>query len=213
MSNQHGWEQQPSPQFPPVNQPAYQPPPAAPPPPAPTPFPGTGPVPQVPYTPGEYQPADSPPPPPPAGAWPSGMPTGPPRSRHWWWIGGAVVTVIALAAAGITFAVIKGGGNGGAESPQAAVLNFLAAAQNNDAFAAADLLDPAEGDQVRQILRTEREVVRAADARVYIPQAASTLPVGLDSLNAAMAAFNVARKASADGNRSSTPRAIARSTI
>jgi TrmH family RNA methyltransferase len=32
------------------------------------------------------------------------------------------------------------------------------------------------------------EVVRAADARVYIPQASSTLPVGLESLNAAMAA-------------------------
>lgn len=32
------------------------------------------------------------------------------------------------------------------------------------------------------------EVVRSADARVYIPQALSTVPVGLESLNAAMAA-------------------------
>lgn len=32
------------------------------------------------------------------------------------------------------------------------------------------------------------EIVRAADARVYIPQAAATAPVGIESLNAAMAA-------------------------
>jgi RNA methyltransferase, TrmH family len=32
------------------------------------------------------------------------------------------------------------------------------------------------------------ELVRAADARVYIPQAAATAPVGIESLNAAMAA-------------------------
>ena len=32
------------------------------------------------------------------------------------------------------------------------------------------------------------ELVRSADARVYIPQSASTAPVGLESLNAAMAA-------------------------
>jgi RNA methyltransferase, TrmH family len=32
------------------------------------------------------------------------------------------------------------------------------------------------------------EIVRSADARVYIPQAAATAPVGLESLNAAMAA-------------------------
>jgi TrmH family RNA methyltransferase len=32
------------------------------------------------------------------------------------------------------------------------------------------------------------EVVRSADVRVYIPQASSSLPVGLESLNAAMAA-------------------------
>jgi len=32
------------------------------------------------------------------------------------------------------------------------------------------------------------EVVRSANARVYIPQASSTMPVGLESLNAAMAA-------------------------
>jgi TrmH family RNA methyltransferase len=32
------------------------------------------------------------------------------------------------------------------------------------------------------------EIVRAADARVYVPQAAATVPVGIESLNAAMAA-------------------------
>jgi TrmH family RNA methyltransferase len=32
------------------------------------------------------------------------------------------------------------------------------------------------------------EIVRAADARVYIPQAEATAPVGIESLNAAMAA-------------------------
>jgi TrmH family RNA methyltransferase len=32
------------------------------------------------------------------------------------------------------------------------------------------------------------DVVRAADARVYIPQAEATAPVGIESLNAAMAA-------------------------
>jgi len=32
------------------------------------------------------------------------------------------------------------------------------------------------------------EIVRSADARVYIPQAAATAPVGIESLNAAMAA-------------------------
>jgi RNA methyltransferase, TrmH family len=32
------------------------------------------------------------------------------------------------------------------------------------------------------------EIVRAADARAYIPQAAATVPVGIESLNAAMAA-------------------------
>ncbi len=32
------------------------------------------------------------------------------------------------------------------------------------------------------------ELVRAADARVYIPQAAASAPVGIESLNAAMAA-------------------------
>jgi tRNA G18 (ribose-2'-O)-methylase SpoU len=32
------------------------------------------------------------------------------------------------------------------------------------------------------------EVVRAADARVYIPQAAAIVRVGIESLNAAMAA-------------------------
>jgi hypothetical protein len=88
----------------------------------------------------------------PPGSWPPGF-TPPRRSRTGWWIGGAAVVVIALVAAGI-FAVLHfvGAASGGAASPQAAVLNFLAAAQNDDAFAAADLLDPEEQSGVKQVL-------------------------------------------------------------
>jgi hypothetical protein len=60
--------------------------------------------------------------------------------------------VVALVAAGITAVLLRGGHEGGADSPQAAVLNFLAAAEKNDAFAAADLLDPSEQDGVRKVL-------------------------------------------------------------
>jgi RNA methyltransferase, TrmH family len=51
------------------------------------------------------------------------------------------------------------------------------------------------------------EVVRAADARVYIPQAAATAPVGIESLNAAMAAsvllYEAMRQRNASGQRKS----------
>jgi hypothetical protein len=103
-------------------------------------------------------------PPPPPGNWapppPGSRPAGAAparRSRKGLWIGGAAaLVVIALVAAGVLVAVFKftggGGAAGGAESPQAAVLNFLAAAQNNDMFAAADLLDPQEQAGVKQVL-------------------------------------------------------------
>jgi TrmH family RNA methyltransferase len=49
------------------------------------------------------------------------------------------------------------------------------------------------------------DVVRASDARVYIPQAAATTPVGIESLNAAMAAsvllYEAMRQRNAAGQR------------
>ena len=49
------------------------------------------------------------------------------------------------------------------------------------------------------------DLVRAADARVYIPQAAATAPVGIESLNAAMAAsvllYEAMRQRNAAGQR------------
>jgi len=124
---------------PPTGEPV--PPEQAPPPPPPDQFP-------PPPPPGPY----GAPPPPPPGQWPPGVAPHPRRSRRWWWIGGAIFVVVALAAGGITAVLLSGGSSGGADSPQAAVLKILAAAENNDAFAAADLLDPSEADGVRQVL-------------------------------------------------------------
>ena len=45
------------------------------------------------------------------------------------------------------------------------------------------------------------ELVRAADARVYIPQAAATAPIGIESLNAAMAASVLLYEAMRQRNR------------
>jgi len=54
------------------------------------------------------------------------------------------------------------------------------------------------------------DLVRAADARVYIPQAATTAPVGIESLNAAMAAsvllYEAMRQRNASRNVSGTTR-------
>jgi hypothetical protein len=63
-----------------------------------------------------------------------------------------VVLVVALVATGVTILLLRGGGEGGADNPQAAVVDFLAAAERNDVFAAADLLDPSEQASVRRVL-------------------------------------------------------------
>lgn len=49
------------------------------------------------------------------------------------------------------------------------------------------------------------EIVRAADARVYIPQAAATAPVGIESLNAAMAASVLLYEAMRQRNKGRQP--------
>lgn len=49
------------------------------------------------------------------------------------------------------------------------------------------------------------EIVRAADARVYIPQAAGTAPVGIESLNAAMAASVLLYEAMRQRNTAGQP--------
>ena len=139
-------------------QPVPEPYPGTGPQPVPEPYPGTGPQPMFPpagtgpqpmFPPaGQFPPGSYPPPP---GYWPPGMPPPVPRrSRRWWWIGGATALVVALVIGGIFW--IKGRNDGGADSPRAAVLQFLAAAENNDAFAAAKLLDPAERSGVTRVL-------------------------------------------------------------
>lgn len=127
------------------------PPEQAPPPPPPDQFP---PPPQGGFPPpqGQFPPPPGQFPPPPPGQWPPGAVPPHRRSRRWWWIGGAVAVVVALVVAGVTIVLLRGGSSGGADSPQAAVLKLLAAGENNDAFAAADLLDPSEADGVRQVL-------------------------------------------------------------
>ncbi|MGH3968030.1 MAG: hypothetical protein ACRDTV_07940, partial [Mycobacterium sp.] len=106
---------------------------------------------------GSFPPA-LPPPPVQAGAWPGAVAAPPRRSRRWWWIGAALLAVVVLAGAGITAVILTGrGGGGGAHSPQAAVLEFLAAAERNDAFAAADLLDPDEQAGIRKVLDNFRD--------------------------------------------------------
>ena len=50
------------------------------------------------------------------------------------------------------------------------------------------------------------ELVSAADARVYIPQAAATAPVGIESLNAAMAASVLLYEAMRQRNSASRKR-------
>lgn len=75
----------------------------------------------------------------------------PRRSRKGWWIGGSIVAITALIAGGVTAVVLTKGG-GGAETPEAAALEFLAALENEDPFAAANLLDPAEQQQITRLL-------------------------------------------------------------
>ena len=104
----------------------------------------------IPPPPGQFPPV-APPYPPHAVPWQGAVMPPARRSRRWWWIGGAVFVVVALIATGVTVLLLRGGG-GGADNPQAAVLDFLAAAEKNDAFAAADLLDPSERTSVRSIL-------------------------------------------------------------
>ena len=50
------------------------------------------------------------------------------------------------------------------------------------------------------------DIVRAADARIYIPQAAATAPVGIESLNAAMAASVLLYEAMRQRNTGREPR-------
>jgi hypothetical protein len=181
VSDQQNWGEPPSEQQP-MNIPPPPPPPPGQAAPEPPPWQAPAPPPpwqgQPPYYPPPGQPGYEPPPPPPGqpgyeppptaqfppaappypypqqqgGPWPGGPAPAPRRSRRWWWIGGAVFLVVALIAAGVTIVALRGGSEGGADNPQAAVLGFFAAAEKNDAFAAADLLDPVEQAGVRRVL-------------------------------------------------------------
>lgn len=137
MSDQQGWQ----PQIPPLNptgpQPHYynQPPP-------------------------QYynQPPVYPQPPHWYGPVPPGA--GPRRSTKWWWIGGSIVAVVILVAGVVTAVAMRSGPDGGAETPEAAVLDFLAALENEDPFAAANLLDPAEQRQITRILDNAQQTAQ-----------------------------------------------------
>lgn len=142
MSDRQDWGNAPSGGFPPVPHGQQFPPPT---------YPPAGP-------PGQFGPPS---------AYAGGPPQyGPPprKSKRWLWIGGAAAVVVVLLVVGAVFAFVGSGRDaGGADSPQAAVLDCLAAAEKNDAFAAANLLDPAERAGIRQVLENARDTAQKTD--------------------------------------------------
>lgn len=135
MSDQYGWQ----PEIPPLPQ--------------------TGQQPQYPPQPQYYaQPQGYPQQP----QWYGPVPPGaqPRRSKKWWWIGGSIAAVVILVAGAVTAVVLKSGPEGGADTPEAAVLDFLAALENEDPFAAANLLDPAEQQQITRMLDNAQQTAQ-----------------------------------------------------
>ncbi|MGK2882512.1 MAG: hypothetical protein ACSLE6_17525 [Mycobacterium sp.] len=96
--------------------------------------------------------------------WPGAVPPGaePRRSRKWW-IGGTIAAIVVLLASGIAAVALSPGGEGGAETPEAAVLNFLAAVEQEDPFAAANLLYPPERQETIRLLDSAEDTAMDAD--------------------------------------------------